>query len=140
LNERKVSTHIDSDGISNGEEGESDQEYQLLMAFVDKCTEVCDDFLIDSLEEKDNIIEEIHHPEIRLEEAKLAEDALKKQILERERHNEKLELETKSLRKEFEKTKGLNLIFAKGSEILEEIITVQHTPLIKIGLEYNGES
>ena len=45
-----------------------------------------------------------------------------------------------SQRKEFEKVKTLNLRFAKGSETLDEIIKVQRSPLIKIGLGYIGES
>ena len=40
------------------------------------------------------------------------------------------------LRKELEKTKSLNLRFAKGSETLDEIIKVQHSLLIKTGLGY----
>ena len=44
------------------------------------------------------------------------------------------------LRKEIEKTKALNLIFAKGSETLDEIIKVQHSPLIKTGLGYTEEA
>ena len=45
-----------------------------------------------------------------------------------------------SLRKYFEKEKTLNLRFAKGSETLNEIIKVQHSPLVKTGLGYIGES
>lgn len=75
-----------------------------------------------------------------MEEAKLAEEVLKKQILEKERHNESLELEIVGLRKELGKTKALNIRFSKGSNTLEEIIKVQCSPLIKIGLGYNGES
>ena len=45
-----------------------------------------------------------------------------------------------SVRKDFEKEKTLNLRFAKGSETLDEIIKVQHSPLIKTGLGYTGES
>ena len=45
-----------------------------------------------------------------------------------------------SLRKELEKVKTLNLRFAKGSETLDEIIKVQHSPLIKTGLGYIRES
>ena len=36
--------------------------------------------------------------------------------------------------------KSLNLIFAKGSENLNEIIKVQHSPLIKIYLRYTEEA
>ena len=44
------------------------------------------------------------------------------------------------LRKDFEKTKSLNLRFAKGSETLNEIIKVHRSSLIKIGLGYTEES
>ena len=108
------------------------------MEFEDKFVDESDDVLMDALEEKDNIIEEITHLKIHLEEANLVEEVLKKQILEKERHNEKLELEIVSLRKELEKKKGINLRFSKGSEALEEIIKLQCSPLIKTGLGYNG--
>jgi len=109
------------------------------MVFGDKCIDEFDDVFTDYLEEKDNIIEEITHLKICLKEAKLVEEALKNQILEMERYNERLEQEIVSIRKELEKTKGLNLIFAKGSETLEEIIKVKCSPLIKASLGYNGE-
>ena len=44
------------------------------------------------------------------------------------------------LRNELEKTKYLNLRFTKGLETLDEIIKVQPSPLINIGLGYTGES
>ena len=44
------------------------------------------------------------------------------------------------LRKEIGKTKALNLRFAKGSENLDEIIKVKHSPLIKTGLGYSEEA
>ena len=44
------------------------------------------------------------------------------------------------LRKDLEKTKYINLRFAKGSKTLNEIIKVQSSPLIKAGLEYTKES
>ena len=77
-----------------------------------------------------------------MEEDKLAEEVLKKKILEKERHSERLELEIVGLRKELEKTKALNLRFAKGFETLEEIIKVKNSPLMNIGLGYssNGET
>jgi len=67
---------------------------------------------------------------------------LKKQVLGKERHCENLELEIVGLRKELEKTISLNVRFAKAFEILEEIIKMKCSPLIKIGLGYNsnGES
>ena len=45
-----------------------------------------------------------------------------------------------SLRKELEKVKTLNLRFAKGYKTLDEIIKVQRSPLVNIGLGYTGES
>ena len=51
-------------------------------------------------------------------------DTLTFQLVEREKHNEKLECEIVGLRKDIEKTKALNLIFAKGLETLDEIIKV----------------
>ena len=65
---------------------------------------------------------------------------MEKQVEEAKKHNEKLECEVVSVRKEFEKEKTLNLRFAKGSETLDEIIKVQRSPLIKTGLGYIGES
>ena len=59
---------------------------------------------------------------------------------EKEKSLEKLECEIVGLRKEIEKTKALNLKFVKGSKTLDEIINVQHSPLIKTGLGYNGET
>ena len=44
------------------------------------------------------------------------------------------------LRKDLEKTKSLNLRFAKGSETLNEIIKVQRSPLIMTGLGYTEEA
>lgn len=67
-------------------------------------------------------------------------DTLTFQLAEREKHNEKLECEIVGLRKDIENTKDLNLRFAKGSETLDEIIKVQHSPLIKIGLGYTKET
>ena len=43
------------------------------------------------------------------------------------------------LRKDIEKSKALKLRFAKGSKTLDEIIKVQHSPLIKTGLGYTEE-
>ena len=67
-------------------------------------------------------------------------DTLTFQLAEREKHDEKLECEIVGLRKDIEKTKALNLRFAKGSETLDEIIKVQHSPLIKTGLRYTEEA
>jgi len=77
------------------------------MAFED------DDFL-DALDE-DNIYEEVFKLKICLEEKSMIIDTLTFQLVEREKHNEKLECEIVGLRKDIEKTKDLNLRFAKGS-------------------------
>ena len=62
------------------------------------------------------------------------------QLIEREKHSEKLECEVVIIRKELEKTKTLNLRFFKGSETLDEIIKVQRSPLIKTSLGYTRET
>jgi len=67
-------------------------------------------------------------------------DTLTYQLAEKEKHNEKLECEIVGIRKDLEKTKSLNLRFAKGSETLDEIIKVQCSPLIKISIGYTEES
>ena len=56
----------------------------------------------------------------------------------KKKHNEKLECEIVSLRKEIEKVKTLNLRFSKGSKTLDEIIKVQRSPLVKTSLGYIG--
>jgi len=61
-------------------------------------------------------------------------------LAKREKHNEKLECEIVGFRKDIEKTKALNLSFAKGSKTLDEIINVQHSPLIKTSLGYTEEA
>jgi len=103
-----------------------------MMAFED------DDFL-DALDE-DGIYEEISKLKICLEENNMIIDTLTFQLAEREKHNEKLECEIVDLRKYIKKTKAFNLRFAKGSETLDEIIKVQRSPLIKIGLGYTEEA
>ena len=75
-----------------------------------------------------------------MEENKIVIDTLKNQLIEKEKHNEKLECEIVSLRNEIEKEKTLNIRFAKGIETLDEIIKVQFSPFVKIGLGYIGES
>jgi len=45
-------------------------------------------------------------------------DTLTYQLVEKEKHNEKLECEIVGLRKDLKKTKSINLRFAKGSETL----------------------
>lgn len=56
------------------------------------------------------------------------------------KHNAKLECEVLGLRKELEKKKYLNPRFSKGSEILNEIIKVQHSHLINTSLGYTEDS
>ena len=94
---------------------------------------------MDSLEEND-FLDEKNQLKICLEESKIIIETLKNQLEEKEKHNEKLECEVASLRKELEKVKTLNLIFAKGSETLDEIIKVKSSPLMKTSLGYIGES
>jgi len=125
-------THEDSDGLSNSDEYEHGNDYRLLMAFED------DDFL-DAIDE-DDPYEEISKLKIYLEEKNMIIDTLKFQLVEREKHNEKLECEILGLRKDIEKTKAINLRFSKGSKTLYEIIKVQHSPLIKTGLGYTKEA
>jgi len=102
------------------------------MAFED------DDFL-DALDE-DGLYEEISKLKICLEENNMIIDTLTFQLVEREKHNEKLECEIVGLRKDIEKTKALNLRFGKGLETLNEIIKVQCFPMIKTGLGYTEEA
>ena len=90
--------------------------------------------------EENYFLDEINQLKICLEESKISIETLKNQLQEMEKRNEKLECEIVSLRKEIEKVKTLNPRFAKGSETLDEIIKVQHSPLIKTGLGYIGES
>ena len=85
---------------------------------------------MDALEE-DDLYEEISKLKICLEEKNMIIDTLTYQLAKREKHNEKLECEIVGLRKDIEKTKALNLRFAKGSETSNEIIRVQHSPLIR---------
>jgi len=124
--------HEDSDGLSNSDEDEHGNDYRLLMAFED------DDFL-DDLDE-DDLYEEISKLKIYLEEKNMIIDTLTFQPTEREKHNEKLECEIVGLRKVIEKKKALNLRFSKGSKTLDEIIKMQRSPLIKIGLGYIEEA
>eukprot|EP00253_Pinus_taeda_P001772 PITA_01772 len=99
---------------------------------------VNDDFL-DAIDEE-GLYEEISKLKICLEEKNMIIDTLTFQFAEREKHNEKLECEIVGLRKDIEKSKALNLRFAKGSETLDEIIKVQRSPLIKTGLGYTEEA
>jgi len=128
VNRRSHYPHEYSVGLSNSDEDETEQDYRLLMAYDN------DDFL-DALEEEE-FLAEITKLKICLEEKNMFIDTLTHQLTEREKHNEIIECEIVGLREELEKTKSLNLRFAKGSENLNEIIKVQCSPLIKIGLGY----
>jgi hypothetical protein len=90
-NRRSYYTHEDSDGLSNSDE--DDQEIKLLMAYEN-----------DALEEED-FLKEITQLKICLEEKDTVIDTLTHQLTEKGKHNEKLECEVVSLRKELEKTK-----------------------------------
>jgi len=132
VSKKSYYTHEDSDGFSNGDEDEQGNDYIPLMAFEDY------DFL-DAIDEE-GLYEEISKLKICLEEKNMIIDTLTFQLAEREKHNEKLECEIVGLRKDIEKTKDLNLRFSKGYETLDEIIKVQHSPLIKTGLGYTEET
>jgi len=72
------------------------------------------DTFLDALEE-DNLHGETSKLEICLEEKNMIIDTLTYQLAEKEKHNEKLECEIVGIRKDLEKTKSLNLRFAKAS-------------------------
>lgn len=131
-NKKSYYTHEDSDGLSNSDEDERGNHYKNLMAYED------DDYM-DAID-VDGFYEEITRLKTCLEEKNMIIDTLQFQLDEKEKFLEKLECEIVGLRKEIEKTKALNLKFVKGSETLDEIINVQHSPLIKTGLGYNGET
>jgi len=98
-----------------------------------------DDDYMDAID-IDGFYEEISRLKICLEEKNVITDTLQFQLAEKEKFLEKLECEIVGLRKEIEKIKALNLKFVKESETLDEIINVQHSPLINIGRGYNGEA
>eukprot|EP00253_Pinus_taeda_P007784 PITA_07784 len=131
-NKKSYYTHEDSDGLSNRDEDERSNHYKILMAFED------DDYM-DAID-VDGFYEEITRLKTCLEEKNMIIDTLQFQLDEKENFLEKLECEIVGLRKEIEKTKALNLKFVKGFETLDEIINVQHSPLIKTGLGYNDET
>eukprot|EP00253_Pinus_taeda_P035433 PITA_35433 len=132
VNKKRYYTHEDSDGLSNNDEDEKGNDNRLLMDFED------DDFL-DAINEE-GIYEEISKLKVCLKEKNMIIDTLTFQLAKKDRHNEELECENVGLRKNIEKTKVLNLRFAKGSETLDEIIKVQHSPLIKTCLGYSKEA
>jgi hypothetical protein len=98
-----------------------------------------DDDYMDAID-VDNLYDEITKLKRIIEEKNVIIDTLQIQIDEKEKHFERLEGEIVALRKEIEKTKAINLKFVKGSETLDEIINVQHSPLNKTGLGYKGET
>eukprot|EP00253_Pinus_taeda_P016144 PITA_16144 len=98
-----------------------------------------DDYFMDAIDEE-GLYEKISKLKLCLEEKNMIIDTLQFQLVESEKHYEKLESEIVGLRKEIEKTKALNVRFVKGSELLDEIIKVQRSPLIKTCLEYNKEA
>eukprot|EP00253_Pinus_taeda_P015505 PITA_15505 len=131
-NKKCYYTHEDSDGLSKSNEDERGNHYNLLMAFED------DDYM-DAID-VDGFYDEITRLKRCLDESNVIIDSLQSQLAEKEKSLEKLECEIVGLRKEIKKTKALNLKFVKGSETLDEIISVQRSPLIKTGLGYNGEA
>eukprot|EP00253_Pinus_taeda_P009455 PITA_09455 len=131
-NKKSYYTHEDSDGLSNSDEDERGNHYKLLMAFEDE------DYM-DAVD-MNGFYEEISRLKRFLEERNKIIDTMQTQLDEKEKSLEKLECEIVGLRKEIEKTKALNLKFVKGSETLDDIISVQNSPLIKTGLGYNGEA
>ena len=132
VSKKSYYTHEDSDGLSNSDEDENSNDYRLLMAY--------DDVNFWNALEEDDLHEEISKLKICLEEKNMIIETLTFQLAEREKHNEKLECEIVGLRKDIEKIKSLNLIFAKGSETLDEIIKVQCSPLIKTVIGYTEEA
>jgi len=122
VEKRRYYTHEDSDGLSNSDEDESGQDYRLLMAydsnyFWDSLEEDSDglsnsddyrllmayddDNFWDALEEED-LHEEISKLKICLEENNMIIETLTYQLVEKEKHNEKLECEIVGLRKDLE--------------------------------------
>jgi len=79
VNRRSYYTHEGSDGLSNSDEDEIEQDYKLLIAYDN------DDFL-DALEEED-FLEEITKLKICLEEKNMIIDTLTHQLTKREKHN-----------------------------------------------------
>jgi protein subunit release factor B len=69
----------------------------------------------------------------------MIEEVVRSQLKEKEENCEKLEAEIVSLRKELEKTTdqlNRSLKFGKSNEILDNILSYQRSPFIKIGLGY----
>eukprot|EP00253_Pinus_taeda_P007936 PITA_07936 len=88
VSKKSYYTHEDGDGLSNSDEDENSNDYRPLMAYED------DDFL-DALDEND-LYEEISKLKICLEEKNMIIGTLTYQLIEREKHNQKLECEISS--------------------------------------------
>eukprot|EP00253_Pinus_taeda_P032899 PITA_32899 len=131
-NKKSYSTHEDSDGLSNSDEHERGNHYKLLTTFED------DDYM-DAIDVY-GFYEDISRLKTCLEERNVIIDTLQCQLDKKEKSLENLECEIVGLRKEIEKIKALDLQFVKGSETLDDIINVQHSPLIKTCLGHNGEA
>eukprot|EP00253_Pinus_taeda_P030842 PITA_30842 len=119
-NKKSYYTHEDNDGLSNSDEDEQGNRYKLLMAFED------DDYM-DAID-VDKLFDEIFNLKRCLEESNMINKTLQTHLDEKEKYLEKLECEIVGLRKEIENTKALNIKFVKGSETLDEIISVQRSP------------
>jgi len=120
---RSYYTHDDNEGLTNSDD--YDEEIKLLMAYENY-----------ALEKKD-FLKEINQLKISLAKKDTIINTVTHQLIEKEKHNEVLECEVVSLRKELENTNTLNLRFGKGSENLDQIIKVQHLPIIKTGLGFH---
>jgi uncharacterized protein (UPF0335 family) len=75
----------------------------------------------------------------QIEETKRIEEVVRSQLKENEEKCEKLEVEIISLIKELEKTTyqwSRSLKFGKSTEILDNILSYQRSPLINTGLGY----
>ena len=80
---------------------------------------------------------------VELEEAKKIEDMLLQQIKDKTREQEKLEEEVVCLRKKLENAQRkvvINPSQTTSSSNLNEILVAQRSPMIKIGIGYEGES
>ena len=80
---------------------------------------------------------------LELEEAKKIEDILKQQLTEGKTRCEALEEEVVTARKELEKCQALyhqNLSSIKASAELNNILSKQRSPWLKIGLSYEDGS
>lgn len=87
--------------------------------------------------------EDIIKLKVKIEEENKVEDILMKQIKKINKECECLEEEVVCLKKKLEKSQtelNMNIQQIKGYEKLDVILNAQRSPLIKIGLGYEGES